>query len=405
MLVGIDDTDSKHGMCTTYLASRIIKDFNLKTTPRLIRLNPNIPYKTRGNGAVSFRIPKKSQDDVIEYVEKFSHKKEDGTNPGIAFLKKESDSKKLHPFYKTCLSEHVEIESAQKLADKIGAELVKFNNGRGIVGALASIGARLDLKTFELIAYRGKDAGGKRKVDEESVFSMDKKFFPKVFDTLDVKRKKILFCPRGADPVFCGIRGVSKKTVEDAWKIIIPLEEIEMVQVFETNQATDAHYAPKKISQLKPYDSVKLKGFVEANPERIEGGHVVFKIKDETGSIDCGAYKPTMDFRNTISKLLQGDVVEVFGGFSRYVDTLNLEKIHVKKIAQEKLSHAPTCCGKKMTSAGKEKGFKCRACGKKALKPVLTQVRRDISPGWFEVGAGARRHLARPLILDGLTSP
>ena len=29
MLVGIDDTDSKEGMCTTYLAAKIIKDLHL----------------------------------------------------------------------------------------------------------------------------------------------------------------------------------------------------------------------------------------------------------------------------------------------------------------------------------------------------------------------------------------
>src|SRR5437899_9287534 len=58
--IGIDDTDSLQGMCTTFLATEIVRDltrdFDLIGYPRLVRLNPNIPWKTRGNGAVCIRI-------------------------------------------------------------------------------------------------------------------------------------------------------------------------------------------------------------------------------------------------------------------------------------------------------------------------------------------------------------
>ena len=59
--IGIDDTDSVKGGCTTWLATEIIKelsDFDLIGSPRLVRLNPNVPWKTRGNGAVSFTFGK-----------------------------------------------------------------------------------------------------------------------------------------------------------------------------------------------------------------------------------------------------------------------------------------------------------------------------------------------------------
>ena len=50
-LVGIDDTDSPKGYCTTYLAYRIAVDLapavEVLPYPRLVRLNPNIPFKTR----------------------------------------------------------------------------------------------------------------------------------------------------------------------------------------------------------------------------------------------------------------------------------------------------------------------------------------------------------------------
>ena len=56
--IGIDDTDSHEGMCTTYLASLVVDTLeqygvDFLDYPKLVRLNPNIPYKTRGNGAVS----------------------------------------------------------------------------------------------------------------------------------------------------------------------------------------------------------------------------------------------------------------------------------------------------------------------------------------------------------------
>ena len=59
--IGIDDTDSINGGCTTWVATEIIKElseFDLIGHPRLVRLNPNVPWKTRGNGAVSFTFGK-----------------------------------------------------------------------------------------------------------------------------------------------------------------------------------------------------------------------------------------------------------------------------------------------------------------------------------------------------------
>ena len=54
--IGIDDTDSLGGGCTTWLITEIISELSeldLVDFPRLVRLNPNVPWKTRGNGALS----------------------------------------------------------------------------------------------------------------------------------------------------------------------------------------------------------------------------------------------------------------------------------------------------------------------------------------------------------------
>nr|MCR5853302.1 hypothetical protein [Methanophagales archaeon] len=60
MLIGIDDTDSRKGMCTTYLCAVLVSEFREAglsvSLPYLVRLNPCIPQKTRGNGAVCIDV-------------------------------------------------------------------------------------------------------------------------------------------------------------------------------------------------------------------------------------------------------------------------------------------------------------------------------------------------------------
>src|SRR5213594_382175 len=59
LYLGVDDTDSLRGMCTTFLATELVRalpDWDLIGYPRLVRLNPNIPWKTRGNGAICVRL-------------------------------------------------------------------------------------------------------------------------------------------------------------------------------------------------------------------------------------------------------------------------------------------------------------------------------------------------------------
>src|SRR5438552_10916308 len=58
--IGVDDTDSLTGMCTTFLAGELVREltraYDLIGYPRLVRLNPNIAWKTRGNGAACILV-------------------------------------------------------------------------------------------------------------------------------------------------------------------------------------------------------------------------------------------------------------------------------------------------------------------------------------------------------------
>ena len=96
--IGIDDTDSPKGMCTTFLAYKIINRLKKENVdfldfPNLVRFNPNIPWKTRGNGAVGIKIstsnPKKIKNLVKKFVKQYSDVK-NGANPGLVFCQDEN---------------------------------------------------------------------------------------------------------------------------------------------------------------------------------------------------------------------------------------------------------------------------------------------------------------------------
>ena len=77
--IGFDDTDSPKGMCTTFLAFKIVDLLHKQKTkfvdfPRLIRFNPNIPWKTRGNGAVSLRVKTTNPKKIKRRNQKISYK-------------------------------------------------------------------------------------------------------------------------------------------------------------------------------------------------------------------------------------------------------------------------------------------------------------------------------------------
>ncbi len=416
--VGIDDTDSKKGMCTTYVGAVAIKrleglGIKLKGRPRLIRLNPNWKLKTRGNCAVAFTLSvKKAQipdvkELVLRTVGELAELHVETTNPGVVFYRGEKIKPAMKAFSKKVVQDVVTIDEAEALARKVGAEAHKFKLGRGIVGALAAIGNTLERDwTYELIAYRvPENRGTARKVDEASVRRMDAKTYPQTFDNIDPKTGEIRITPHTPCPILYGIRGETPDVVIDSNKIVRALEPVEQVMVYKTNQGTDEHLRRAKISEARPNWSVIVDGSVCRAPRIIPGGHVIFRLNDKTGEIDCAAYEPTRQFREKIKKLIVGDRLRVYGGIKDKPElplTINLEKIEVLGLAPLKKKENPKCprCSKRMKSEGKNKGYSCKACKVKAPPASAKMVRlgRGIEKGKFEVPPRARRHLARPLV-------
>lgn len=415
--IGIDDTDSKKGGCTTYVAAVAIRRLKrvgarLLGYPRLIRLNPNCPYKTRGNAAIALRVEAENSEEVkraVKAVVEELSELESGAETGIAFLASEPDDK-LKRFYWRAVRELIPLEEAFELAEKIGAELIYYRGGRGVVGALAAIGADLSRgKTYELIAHRTRDYWGTiRKVDPQSVYEMDEATRPYTFDNVDHESGEVRITPHTPCPVLLGIRGVDPEVLEKAFRMLRIYEPVEFTTIFETNQGTDVHYQKLVIRDLRDGVSAIVEGAVSEHPRTDVGSHVFFKLRDGTGEIFCAAYEPTKSFRKVVLQLIPGDEIIAFGAVKRKPQglTLNLEKIYVKKLVKKVVRRPPICpsCGKRMKSLGRGKGYRCKICGFRFGKEAeeVLEVQRRLREGFYEVPPSARRHLTKPLSIENL---
>ena len=424
MHVGFDDTDSIRRGCTTYIAALLVEklqklNVNFIDYPNLVRLNPNVPWKTRGNGALCLRIKynenleEEIKEIAINTLEENADLEFKGTDPGIVFFKGARIPKEVKNFAKNTITGIVSLKEAIKLLKKFGAEAVGFKNGRGIIGGLAAVGETLQGDhTYEILAYRvPENYGLKRKVDSASIFEMDKATAPYTFNNVDQEKRRIIITPRGPDPILFGIRGETPEIVKKAFTIVKPLEPIERWVIFRTNQGTDAHLKRVvKLSEVKPYHPVIAKGTVAANPKMIPRRHVIFSIKDDSAQVDCAAYEPTGVLRHVTMKLLVGDYIEVYGGVrapsKKNPLTINLEKIRLLKLAPKIVYQNPFCtkCGKRLKSMGKDKGFRCEKCGSRYVNigKVEVKMRREVRKGFYITSTRSQRHLTKPFRRYGM---
>ena len=413
--IGIDDTDSKGGMCTTYVgavARERLLALGLREAdyPSLVRLNPNCPFKTRGNAAVALHM--RCPDDlveeafktVVEVVEALYEKGYGETQPGVAAYVGEEIPKELTDFAYRAVTELVELDEAIKLAEKHGVKLHRINGGRGVVGAVAAVGYRFDQHTFEAIAYRHRENWGTvRRIDWSSVFEMDRHTRGRTFDNVDYETGEVRVAPHTPCPVLAGVRALTAEDALQGLRMIRFLEPVERVVVYRTNQATDKHLVARRVAELKPYVNAVVEGRVSSWPRTIKGGHVFFKVSDGTGEVMCAAYEPTKTLNKVARMLIPGDRVRVMGGVKPKPEglTLNLEKLEVVELAEYLVPRPPFCdsCGRVMKSKGRGKGYACERCGswKSSSERRMVKVERPIKPGLYEATASARRHLSKPL--------
>jgi len=410
--IGFDDTDSPKGMCTTFLAYKIVdllkkQDIEFLDFPKLIRFNPNIPWKTRGNGAVSMKIrtknPSKIKNQIKKLVEKYSDIK-NGANPGLVFYENKEVPESFSKFSKLALWQLINRNYAKKFARKNNMEFFYQGNGQGLVGAIGAIGYDFKDHTLELLSYRKNSKFGKeRSLSTKSVKTMQEKTSPFTFNSFDNKKERILITPHGPDPVFYGVRGENMESLLRATKILKTSEKLSGHMIFKSNQGTGDHLKnelnPKNI---KPYASGKITGIISDEPKIVKGGHVFFSINSDGYKLRCAVYKPT-GITYVASNLIKGDKVCVGGGIRKasknHPRILNLEFIDIIQLRKNMIKSNPICkkCNKKMKSKGKNQGFQCIKCSKKSKNKITIEIPRKIKKQLYIPIVSAHRHLSRPL--------
>ena len=410
--IGFDDTDSPKGMCTTFLAYKIVDLLQKQKTefldfPRLIRFNPNIPWKTRGNGAVSMKIktknPSKIKNQIKNLVSKYSDTK-NGANPGLVFFESDSIPSEFIKFSNLALWQLINRNNAKKFAKKNNLEIHYQGNGQGLIGAIGAIGYDFHDHTLELLSYRKKSKFGKeRKISSKSVKIMQEKTSPFTFNSFDTKKGRILITPRGPDPVFYGVRGENVDSLLFATTILKSDEKLDGYMIFKSNQGTGDHLKNElTFENMKPYASGRITGIVSNMPKIVKGGHVFFKIISKNHEFWCAVYKPT-GISTIASNLIKGDKICVGGGVRKasknFPRIINLEFLDILSLGKNISISNPNCkkCNKKMKSKGQNQGFQCIRCGKKASKKISTEISRKIKKQLYLPKISAHRHLTRPL--------
>jgi len=414
--LGFDDTDSPLGNCTTHLAFSLLsllkeKGWTPLDFPRLIRNNPNVPFKTRGNGSVALTFLVSSSLNFAKIHTELSTwlfnrtADHEMTNPGFILLVGELGSE-LSSFAQRALIKVLTIDETISLLDHSSAYYSFKGTGQGLIGSLAAIGNELKNDfTYELLAYRiANNRGTKRRIDRESFVKLDDSSF-QTFSSYDFDTGRIASVPNGPDPVLYGIRGESANLLISANSVIKQLEKIEGWCVFRTNQGTDEHLV-NAFPSLEPYEVSLIKAKVVNEPDIIVGGHTILTL--ERSSDGCQfhalAYEPSKSFRTTVKELRPDDRL-IVGGSIRGVSpselpTFNIERLDVIEVAPFSRLVNPPCpsCNKRMESDGVNAGYKCKRC--KIKDPSATKVpvfeSRSLEKGRYLPPIGAHRHLTMP---------
>lgn len=404
LYIGIDDTDSPKGMCTTFLAYKIVcklkQDVEFLDFPRLIRFNPNVPWKTRGNGAVSLKIQSSNLDKVKSEIKDMVYRYSDiqnGANPGLVFVDKISDS--FIQFSNLALWQLISRKTAKRFAKDNIQDFSYYGNGQGLVGAIGSIGYQFHDHTFELLCYRNKSNFGKKR----QLSISDTQFLNKnTFNSFDEKRR-IIITPHGPDPVFCGIRGENTNSLIQSITTLQTNEKLDGYMVFKSNQGTGDHLQNTlNHTNMKPFTSGIITGIVKDAPKITKGGHVFFNISFDDDEFYCAVYQPT-GISSVALSLIPGDKICIGGGIRRasknFPRVFNIEFIKILNLQNHSILSNPICenCSKSMKSKGVGQGYQCIRCKTKSSKKQIRHIPRKIKKELYLPVISAHRHLTRPI--------
>jgi tRNA(Ile2)-agmatinylcytidine synthase len=393
--------------------------------PRLVRLNPNIPWKTRGNAALSARFGvgsgRRRRVGEIDGAPVWSYARgrglsksrgsrwreaawtrllgasrtgEPGTDPALVAV----DRPLPADLYWAAVREVVAVSTVRGLLRQHGAFVRTAGSERGIVGAAAAIAWPETRPTWELIAYRSPERWDRpRDVDAESVRAARREY-PDLFLCDDPRTRRLLVAPHTPCPILYGLRGTRPAAPLRA-RHRVRSEPVARWVLFRTNQGSGDHLTPRSVRELSEFHSAIVDGTIASMPLSLTGGHVRFSVVDAAGSaMTCLAFEPTKTLPRVARSLLPGDRVRVWGGRNAE-PSFRIEGIELVALGTRRARARPPECGachRSTRSMGHLRGYRCSGCHRRwpPEAALVAAAPPAFAPGVYHPTPSARRHLA-----------
>lgn len=414
--IGLDDTDTLAGGCTTYEFHLLLeklsklsiegKPWKTPSDSRLVRLWPFASNRTRGNAALGARIEIKKEDEseLFEYLDQWylelknrisklkviqshhSKRKQNAPEPCLIY------SREQYPdFYWDAVRKNIDIEDANSIVSKaMGVKIwCDIEKRSGLIGALAAISwIGSEDHTWELTAYRHKSMYSKDRVlDPNSVFLMSKEYSNTILNR-DPNSDKTMISPNTPCPVLYGIRSECPNDALNGHNYLQSLKSNEQslsYQLWRTNQATGDHLANE------------FSGELSSNTLINRGGHIIMDVDVISPTQDrfrLVAFQEAGPLNKLANRLVKGDLI-AWQGLKSPSGEIHLERMKlIQGIPRGK--KRPKCsCGNKLKSAGKNQPLRCDSCG--LNHPRLWIGEKTELSDWVEPHPPERRHLAKPL--------
>jgi len=392
--IGIDNVDSYWGGCTTHFGYLVVKKIlslggYLVDYPRLIRLNPDIPWKTRGNGcvAIDLMMPKNRVKEFVMWIKEFLLDYIDviegassKNQPAIVIIdgdKLDAETLALlHKLYKRAVCSVVAVTEAINILKSIENKilLAYYPMGpRGLVGALSALGNLLISDyTYELLIYRKLSER-----DRERFIHIDDKIFEillereDTFANVDHETQKILITPAGPDPVIAGIRGDTITGILSTFRKLEKYINYDGWMIFVTNQGTNENFLHSKDREIDYYTQVLLEMRLTDMIHR-KGGHISIEAFYNHDRFLINFYQESGRMRWVIKKLAYETKIYIGGGIKPNKQPGETDKVINPQIVYMPgtliniiVKARPICPSCKVTlkSGGKGNIYKCKKCG------------------------------------------
>jgi tRNA(Ile2)-agmatinylcytidine synthase len=400
--LGLDDTDSPEGGCTTWEMNLLLshlesKGFTIVGAPRLVRLWPHAPRRTRGNAALAAEIEEGDREAELHLIlgewfsERFKHLNQlthpdDGSTPSPTLIW--SKNQFSREWYWAAVRHWVEPQARlDSLTESADVRLWSIGRIDGVVGASSAIAWPADHDwTWEATAWRAaENIGTDRRVPVDSVNAMSDKF-PQTILNRDPNAFRSFIAPRTPCPVLYGIRAEDEESAEDAHEWLQKQDGVESsiaMRVHRSNQATGDHL-------LSDDSGVTIASVIDR-----KGGHASVEVFDGISHCTLVAFSEGGQVNRLLRASQPGDRLSWRGTVSRD-GSIHLENLRVDD-AVPRIENRPICdCGSRFRRKGRGQPLTCPTCSNKSQSHWLSSSIGN-EGAWVEPPISQRRHLARPL--------